>query len=471
MKHYKKILTIIPAYFVRYRSEIIVFFLAFLVRIIFFVIFLVTVPEFPFIGSDSYNYVDGARSLLATGRFIQLDTGESNSYEMPGYPLFLAGLSQAFTSWLAVPIAQNIIMGLCAVLIWRIGLLFSRKVAWTAALFFAFEPAGIFYSNAIVTEPIFIFLTLVFLYVLLMYRNGLLSGALAPGVLLGAATMVRPIGAIFLPAVLVFYLVGKNLSLKQTGIFFGIFFIGWFAVVGPWMLRNKILFGRAELSAVASFQVYHQHAPHFYAYKNSISERDAERIFQERLERLDPYTEEVRAGKVGSLRHAPYMWQVGLDYIRQYPFQFGAFHILKTVPFFVSDGLRQIARDTQLHAIPAVNLGSLALRGKTKGLFNALTKDPTTFILFSVGFLFWLGINIMMVIGSVALIRSSKGALRALVLFLLLAITLTSLVAGGAVAHPRFRYSVSPLMFLLAAVGLSHIHSFWLRRKLTFGSK
>ncbi len=450
----------------RYRSEVIIFSITFIVRMIFFVFFFAYTPNFPFIGSDSYSYLDDARALYETRQFIQPETGEPNSYEVPGYPLFLAGVARVFPNSLAIPVIQNVIMGLGAVLLWRIGLLFSQKIAWTAALFFAFEPAGIFYSNYIVTEPLFIFFVLTFLYVLLIYRDSLFTGALVPGVLLGIATMVRPVGEILLPAVLVFYLVGKHFSLKQVSIFFGVFLAGWLVVVSPWMFRNKVLFGRAELSSVASWQLYHSHAPHFYAYKNGISERDAERLFQERLEMVDPYIEEVRAGKVGSLRHAPYMWQVGLDYIRQYPFQFGLFHIAKTAPFFISDGLRQIARDTQLHLVPAINMSSLVLLGDAKGLLNALTKDPTTFILFSVGFLFWLGINILIVIGSVAILRSAKGALRALALFLLLAILLTALVAGGAVAHPRYRYSVSPFMFLLAAVGLSEIKA--RRQILTF---
>lgn len=436
-------------------------------RIVFFGFLAWYGANVPFIGSDSDHYLAAARALSETHQFIQLETGESNSYETPGYPLFLALVMNVFSNPRTVALIQDILAGLSAVVLWRIGLFFSRPAAWIAAILFAFDPAGIFYSNYIVTEPLFIFFLLTVLFFLITYRDALFGGAGVPGVLLGIATMVRPVGEVLLPAVLVFYLAGKNFSLRRTGIFFGVFVVGWLVVVGPWMLRNKILFDRAELSAVASWQLYHSHAPHFYAYKNGISERDAERLFQERLEMIDPYTEEVRMGKVGSLRHAPYMWQVGLDYIRQYPLQFGFFHVLKTAPFFISDGLRQIARDSQLYSFPGVNLSSLALKGNVKGLFNALTNDPTTFILFSVGFLFWLGINILVVIGSVIALRSSSGAVRALSLFLLLAILLTAFVAGGAVAHPRYRYSVSPFMFLLAAVGLSQIRA--RRRALTFG--
>ena len=442
-------------FFKKYHVEILLFGAAFSVRILFLIAIMYRIPV-PFIGSDSQSYIDTAKGFLATGHFINAD-GAPNSYEMPAYPLFLAFFIRFFADLKIVSVVQGVLAGISTVLLYRISLFITKPIALTGALLFAFDPAGIFYSNFIVTEPLFIFFILAFLFFLITRRDALLSGACVPGVLLGIATMIRPVGEILLPAVLVFYLVGKSFSLRRAGVFLSIFVIGWLAVVGALMIRNKILFGGAELSAVASWQLYHSHAPHFYAYKNGIAERDAERLFQERLEIVDPYKEEVRRGNVGSLRHAPYMWQVGLDYIRQYPFQFGFFHIAKTAPFFISDGLRQIARDIKLHAVPSANLGSLALRGNAKGLFNALIKDPTTLMLFSVGFLFWLGINIMMVIGSVALLRSPNSALRALTLFLLLAILLTALVAGGAVAHPRYRYSVSPFMFILAAVGLSQI--------------
>ena len=443
--------------FTRYRSEIIVFLLAVSVRLIFFVFFVAYIPDFPFIGSDSYNYLDDARELLMTHRFIQPATGEPNSYEVPGYPLFLAGVIKIFSSPLAIPIIQNIFIGLCAVLLWHIGLVLSRRTAWIATSLFAFEPAGIFYSNYIVTEPLFIFLAVVTLFFLVKRKDVVLAGAFVPGVLLGVATLIRPVGELFLPAVLVFYFVAKNFSLKRTIIFFCAFLVGWLIVVAPWMVRNKVLFGSAELSAVASWQMYHSHAPHFYAYKNGIAERDAERLFQARLEVIDPYKEEVRIGMVGSLRHAPYMWQVGLDYIRQYPLQFGFFHIIKTIPFFVSDGLRQIARDIQILHGSEPNLGSLALRGDAKGLYAALTKSSATLVLFSVGFIFWVVVNALMVMGVVVAMRLKDRRLVALATFLILGILLTAFVAGGAVSHPRYRYSVSPFMFLLAAYGLSRI--------------
>lgn len=433
-----------------YKVEVMIFLAAFLLRILllsFFVTEGIGISAFPQIGSDSKYYLSAAESLLQNGRFVYSDNLQPNSYEMPGYPIFIAFFLTLFGSPLVISFIQNIIAGFSAVLLFRIGLFFSRPVAWGAALLFAFDPAGLFYSNFILTEPLFIFLALA-----AFYFAAIRWWTFWPGIIIGFATMVRPIGIVFLPPIIIFYFFYHAYSLKKA-FFAGLLFVVGFAIiVGPWFLRNKIIFDRWELSSVLAWQLYHSHAPHFYAYQNNISPKEAEDLFHERLIAIDPLEEEARSGRVGSLWHAPYMWKVALDYIGEHPFRYAWFHAVKTIPFFLSDGLREIMRASGLALKSLPSISDRLLTGDFSGITADLKSDVTVLTLFLFGFATWLFINGFMVAGVFFGWREG-GKVRAILMLAFLLVLLSAIAAGGAVSHPRYRFSVSPFMFLLASYG------------------
>ncbi len=433
-----------------HKAEIIIFLTAFILRAVAFGIFFSTVPDFPMIGSDSTHYVRDAERLLEFGRFLSQDMREPNSYETPVYPAFLALMLALFRNLLLASLLQSILAGVSAVLIFRIAAhIFTKSVGVFSALLFALDPIGIFYTNYIVTEPLFIFLSLVATLALIK-KMGFLGG-----LALGLTTLVRPVGVVFLPFFLL-YPIFKFGFVKQSFRAAIMIFLGFILVVGPWMLRNKVLFDRWELSVVASWQFYHSHAPHFYAYMNGIPEREAELIFVKRLSEIVPeeYRSEVLREKAGSLRHSQYMWQVSFDYIKEHPFNFAVFHAIKTLPFFLSDGLGEVARDVDLVKSEDPSITAFLLKGDFKGVREALLADKASFAIFLVGFSFWFLMNIFMIVGFVRAFVSGSRAEAILFACFILA---TAVVAGGAVAHPRYRYSVSPFIFILAVLGASEL--------------
>lgn len=429
-----------------YKTEIIIFLIAFLLRIVAFGIFLSIVPDFPMIGSDSTHYVRDAERLIEFGRFLSQDMQEPNSLETPLYPLFLAAVLLATRSLLVASFLQNIIAGLSVVLVFRLtARIFTKKVAVLASLLFALDPIGIFYSNYIVTEPLFIFLALLSSLALIKEKY------FFSGFLLGMTALARPIGVILFPF-FVLYPVFRSGTIKKSFRMAFVVTLGFVLITGLWMLRNKILFDRWELSVAVSWQFYHSHAPHFYAYMNGIPEREAELIFVQRMSEIVPeeYRDEVLREKAGSLRYSPYMWQVSLDYIKEHPFNFAVFHAVKTLPFFFSDGLGEVARDVNLVTSKDPSITAFLLNGDFEGIREALLADRVSFVIFLAGFSFWVLMNIFMIIGFVRAFARGSGAEAILFACFILA---TAVVAGGAVAHPRYRYSVSPFIFILAALG------------------
>lgn len=442
----------------KYRDEIIVWAVTVALRLVVFVVLVFfpfwapdAPPLIPILGSDSNSYLSAAEDLIQTGRFLN-KFGEPNSYELPGYPLFLAGINALSPTPLAIPLIQNVIAGFSAVLLFHIGLLFSKKVAWGAIILFIFDPAGIFYTNTILTEPLFIFFLLLAFWIVTAHAARALPIFIS-GVTLGITTMVRPVGEILVPAFLLIIGTQTWPARKLIVARALLFCAGFFLIVGPWLVRNKIIFDRFELSAVASLQFAYAHAPLFYAHLHGLSDREAIKIFDERVLAASPYKDDVRRGYTGTLRNAPYMWQVARETIMAHPLRYAIFHISKTAPFFVSDGLREIGQRIKLITKPLASLGDFILKGNLKGFTDAISQSRIIFLFFIAGFSSWAIITLAMFSGMLFGILREERTKKVILIANFLIVIVMALVAGGAVAHPRYRFSVSPFIFLLASYG------------------
>lgn len=444
-------------FFKTYRNESIIFSAAFFLRFFFFFIFLyfslINQFDFPVIGSDSRLYMEGRESLITYKKFLNLDTLAPMDYILPGYPFFLTVIMGVARHVWTVSFVQHILAALSAVLIYRVGLLFSNKVAWTAALLFVFDPAGIFYSSVILTETLFIFFLSCALF-FLTTRNTMFSyGALLPGIFLGAAMMVRPAGIILIPGALLFLSIMHWRNWRRMIAAFMLFLSGFSLLVAPWLIRNKLLFNQWEISPVASLQYYAAHAPLFYAWRERIPEKEAILLFRDRLVATSPYGDAV------IIPNASHMRRVAFDYIGEHPWEFALFHAIKTLPLFLSDGLRDITERIRIIAPPPFSITDFLLRGDIKTLRSHFSNNPLSLLLLGIGSSFWLLITLCAFYG-IAHTRRQTNVRRAFLLMGALFILASVIVAGGATSHPRYRHSMSPYFFLIAAYGFWTVFDF-----------
>src|SRR3989338_1834369 len=399
-----------------HKIEVVIFFVALGIRLLFFVaaLFLSDLLSFSFpsIGSDSQDYLRLSQTLRQSGRFID-EFNTPVSLETPGYPLFLLFIQYIFQSIWAIPLVQVLLTGFSAVLIYRIGNRISHFVGFGSSVLFCFDPLGIYYSNVILTESLFVFLAVSGVY--LVIRSIEVAGwsvkyAIVGGVVIGSAMMVRPIGEVFIPAILFYFsIMGfiTKIRFKKIIIIVCLFLFGVLIIVGPWFVRNRILSGRWELSSAAAWQFAFVHSPAFYAYKHSVSEDTAREIFRNRLLEIAPteYKEYISRGSFGHLFLVPYLWQVALDQIKEYPMQYTLFYIKRTAPFFLSDGLRDTAVRIGLIRPHSLNISDHILRGDWGELAWSFISTPLNSALFLVGFGFWLFIFFFMCIGILSAIR------------------------------------------------------------------
>ncbi|MBK8551109.1 MAG: glycosyltransferase family 39 protein [Ignavibacteria bacterium] len=206
--------------------------------------------------SDSVDYSTLALSIL-NGEYSL--GGKPTAYVGCGYPLFLSLIFFIFgEGQFYVRIIQSLLeLGTCY-FFYKVSLnFFTVKYSLLSLFILSFFPSNIIFSQAVLSESLFGFFSMVILYLLL--RNdfpGKLYMIFVTGILFGYAVLIR---TAFLPAAILiplyFFYFRKDLfPLKMpSGVikYSLIFLFGLILVVAPWSIRNKLSVGTYSLGTTA----------------------------------------------------------------------------------------------------------------------------------------------------------------------------------------------------------------------------
>ncbi|HOY11731.1 MAG TPA: hypothetical protein PLY70_01270 [Saprospiraceae bacterium] len=175
---------------------------------------------------DSLEYLQSGQELWSNGK-----TGANDM--MPLYPLFIS-LSDHLFGW---PLLDVLISSLTVYFVYGIADEIGKNhtLSLIAALFYAFWPMSIFYSGAILTESLFVFLFLGGFYA--AYRKQLLCSC----IFWVLSLLTRPVFDLLYPILIVvfFYEEGWIKSLKSLAIYFFVFGL----MLTPWWIHNYQKYG------------------------------------------------------------------------------------------------------------------------------------------------------------------------------------------------------------------------------------
>jgi len=372
----------------------------------------------------------------------------------PLYPLFLAGIFSLGGGVILAALLQAILAGLAGVMTYAIARLYlAQRYAFAPAALFAFDPVGVYVSSALFTEALFVPLFLAGVYTFLRAYHRESDSRWMPagsGVLFGLSALTRPevqfLVLILVALPIIFF--ARRTSWKRIGRNALIFLIGFYLILFPWLIRNQLTYGSLQTSSIAVHKLYLFDLLYFYAHENNVSFKEAREAMRARVVAISPYGNDDP-----TFVNAPYLRKVALDYIQERPLQFGAFYLVKTIPFFLSDGLRYVASKFDVVDVPTLNITSLAFKGNFRELTAALkSKAGLELLLLLVGGAFWLFINVAMLVGVWVGIKSKNLSLRFGVLLLFLMVLSFALMSGP-VSNPRLRSKAAPLMYVLAVIG------------------
>lgn len=218
----------------------------------------------PCIFGDTIIYDELARAIVA-GDPYRVFQGDAPHYALrtPGYPLFLAACRLAFGP--SLPAARVVQAALGTVGVWLLAKLVDatvdrgdrRRDGWSLALIAAamaaVDPYIAGMSALILSEAIFVPLMLAGLWGLALLwtpegeappRHRVALGSFV-GLMMGAAVLARPSWLLFVPAVLVSWVIGAgrgNLRAALTGgVVVG---LAMGAIMAPWWARNYRIHGK-----------------------------------------------------------------------------------------------------------------------------------------------------------------------------------------------------------------------------------
>lgn len=206
---------------------------------------------------DTTSYLDPGRNLILHGVFAAAGWPEID--RTPGYPLFAELTGMLWDNVLLTAAAQIFISLASLLLIKKIAdRIFSNDNAGIAAAWlYAIEPLSIVYTTRLMPETLFTFLLLLVMDRLLSFKQSRkISPIAVAGVLLAAATYVRPVSyyLVFPLAIGLAVIAGKQNKLRwKAPAMLLIATLPWLAV---WQLRNRIETGYSGFSSIVEKNLY-----------------------------------------------------------------------------------------------------------------------------------------------------------------------------------------------------------------------
>jgi 4-amino-4-deoxy-L-arabinose transferase-like glycosyltransferase len=448
------------------KKEVLVFLTAFGVRLLAFLFLLwwfrisghmqdpTAIFPYPVLGGDSTDYAVLTQNLWQHGTFSSSLSMPliPESFRLPGYPFFLY-LFQFLPFPFIVAIIVQIAMGAAtATLVYLFGKKFlSEKAGLIGALLFAIEPTSVLFSITIMSDTIFVFTLLLGIY-LLLHKTKTLWGAIAvgffAGILFGYAVLVRVIAQYLAVFLIAAYLLINRKNLRpwrRTTAKLAVFVLAIILVMLPWALRNERVFNTYTLSSTPYINFTQYNLVYFYAYKNNVSKEVAQHVYADRI----PYP--LDSFWFRSLINEEIFKQEMKEGLHGNIVPYAMFHLVKTLPFFLNDGLRDINRMIGFFPPPVsvVNFTDLLLQRNVRGVIDYLkTPQPDLWMLL-IGSTVWVLISILSIgYALYAVIARQKN-----VWFVLFALGVIFYfgVLSSPVIQPRYRMPAAPFMLLLSA--------------------
>lgn len=367
------------------------------------------------------------------------------SFRSPGYPAFLSLLFTIVPWPLVALFVHALVSGFAPILLYLFARNFHERAAFWAAVLFSLDPVRLFLAASFLTDSLFVvlfFASLVALEKGKESRKYLIVSAL----FLGLAILVRPI-AQFLPLLYAAYLLVTIRPMRKAALM-GLLLIALaYLVVAPWAYRNHRLFDSWNVSSVGTANLAIYNAPEFLKWSPNPEAEARLAAFQAEQAAL-PYHEAL------SLARSDVFVSTFRDVIRGHEISYVFFHLVKTIPFFITDGLRDTIRLFQIDIGAMPNISGALMRGDVALLLTYLLSGGLPIALLVLGSGFWTLATLLFATESVrALIRRDL-----FLLFLTLLVCYFALLTGP-VSNARYRLPIEGLIFFLSTLEIYWWHS------------
>ncbi|HUO50639.1 MAG TPA: glycosyltransferase [Candidatus Paceibacterota bacterium] len=420
-------------------------------------------PTYPVVAGDSQVYAQLADNILTYHRFSSAPDLSPARQWPPGYPVFLAGV-KALTGSFVLAVVLQVALELCA-----LSLIFAMvrryvpaSYAALATLAFGLDPSVVLSNTTIISDGIFTSILIVGMYIeFFAVRPRIVQRFALAGILIGIATLIRPIAEFLTILLPLAYLLRSYLENGKLRTILIPAFAGYALccaiVVGPWVARNYNVFGTFEIAHIGASDALQYDVRDFLAWKALGASPLG--VFYPARHLNDPVFSHVDAQIESAFAESMpqggnrdnYAGQVALHFVLEDPLRYTYFHLMQTVPFFLGSSTgtyEQILEQEKSNADlsgSTLNTAYVALANMAK---KAPTPDELVILLpVFVEIVFWIFACIFALCGLYF-------ARRVFTAWLFAALIIYFAVLTGALAIARYRIPVEPFLFTLAAIGI-----------------
>ena len=435
--------------FVNTRGLLIIILLAFVIRMGFFVSLQPwnnEVVSKTIIVSDASGYHQLALSLLSKKSFEDF-----GAFRTPGYPVFVAMIYSISRDSVWLVLLIQILLNIISVfLVFKIAsTIFSQKIALLSAFLFAIDIHQSLYAVTLLTDTLFVFLFLASVYYLCKsIKENRISSILISSLLLGVATLVRPISFLF-PFVAVFFiLVFCSIKLKMKLVYSLVFSVIFIIAISPWLLHNYSKFGEPKLSSISGSNLLFYNVAYTEVHKTGKTIEQVKRELNETAVKQGIDTTDVN-----SFKNSKIYSNIAQQYIKDNFILYCKVHFMGIVNMYAGLATQHITTIFHLKSKPlnADQFGGPNIFVRIIDFFKSKTIGEL-FIAFGVGI--YLLINYLFAFYAIFyLIRKNE---KYVFLFILIILYFSALT--GVVGLARYRIPFMPFINILCAVGLLYCY-------------
>jgi len=225
------------------RLFVIILIIAILFKLSLFIFGAMRIPNSVF-APDTETYLTTAKAIYTDGVFGVKDIDNSFKYEVfrtPGYPVFLAFFHNSMKiPFNGIILLQALLTVLAGLITYKIAIEIDYRIGILSMAIVLLDPPTAVYSLMLLTESLFLFLSVLFIYIFIRYlKNGRLRLIALSALILAIATYVRPINY-FLGLGVAVFIIYANIphNFQKTIIHLIVFLSIIYSSLGIWQIRN-----------------------------------------------------------------------------------------------------------------------------------------------------------------------------------------------------------------------------------------
>lgn len=439
-----------------YKKEIIMISLSFLVQVFFLFIFS-KISNFPIVGGDSQDFIN-----------LSKDFAPLEAFRTPFYSYFLKVFNFLSSSHhlLFVVLVQITLSSFGAIIFFKISKIFFEniKLQYLALFFYIFSLNITFHSQIILSDSLFGFGMILFVYWFLSTLNPIKPIQIIVlddkytfvflGFFVGFLSYVRPIAlylplAIFLLSLIIFLLNKNNLYYKNLLKNTFIILIVSSLLVVPWFIRNKINSGIFAFSSISSYNIFYYNLDEFS--KSTFASNSTREMYDRDREKIENNNKDKRL-----LENQNTLKEASNNILENQKINYLLFHLYSTNKFFLSSTLRYIILFYPESVYGYFGLGNIDKDLSTlvserdyRNIFIILKKQA----LLNIDRIFNVLIFILFIFSIIFGIRDlAKKEFKIEIWFLIFIIFYFAILTGP-VSIPRYRLPVEPFLAIMSIWG------------------